>query len=784
MRFRRFILVLAGVVVACCSLLFVQATTHNQVDLADGVTHASPSWQATNVAAKQFGEDSATVVIHADLSRLLLTSRLGRLLGLEACLAGISPAWKRDSLCQHVAQLHTVASVLGPATFVNTIAGSIQKQLRQLKPSADSNQLLALALKYGIKAAPRIDDPNFVAGLVFDSSTTVATPKQRFAFLFPAKNLALIQIRFRAGTSIEQRVKTVTALQRVLSMPGWQISGVRYALTGYEPVAKDLSHSLRNDIPVVMVLVSAFVLLLSILLLPSWWALPVLSALVAVGSTLALFRVVGMQATIAVVAVAPVLAGLAVNYGVQQQPSSRKRKLVLILGAMSMVGVAPALITDIPVVRQFVFLLLLGVPCAVCSAFLFTAVIDHFRFRWRLVGVMPAAVHEAYCLTLGRPFLVLCFQRVKRLFAVMYRCLSRYPRLGFAAVGVCAVGGWFLQISQPVHVETRSFTAGNATAGQELAELEQQTGRGGSVSVLLRLPRQVTSLQIQQIAAARERVLRQLGPKPKTACSQAVLCLAPSIVEFTERVLPRNQAELDALLQVLPRSLQRSFISPDRRMLLLTFLISKKSQDRRFALGQLEKVFRQLPGMRADLVGTVALATKTEVGLNRPLERGFPLVLAVIAIGLLLFLFQNAWIAVWVLFATAAVSGCSYLLLAFVGIPVSPLALVVAPLGLTVVAELNLLIATALHGRHRFSWAASNHFFLKEQVKGLLVVALATLTGFFALMFVQVPIFQNLAFTGFFLLGCSFLLLPIFWGLACALPVAERGGEKVMENNQ
>lgn len=364
MRFRRFILVLAGVIVACCSLLFIQATTQKQANLTDGVTHSSPSWQATNLAAKQFGEDSATVVIHADLSQLLLTSQLGRLLGLEACLAGISPAWQRDRLCQRVAQLHTVASVLGPATFVNTIAGSIQTQLRQLKPSADANQLLALALKYGIKAAPRIDDPNFVAGLVFDSSATVGTPKQRFAFLFPAKNLALIQIRFKAGTSVEQRVKTVTALQNILSTGTWQIRGVRYALTGYEPVAKDLSHSLHSDIPVVMILVAAFVLLLSILLLPSWWALPVLSALVGVGATLALFRVMGMKATIAVVAVAPVLTGLAVNYGVQQQPSSRKRKLVLMLGAMSMVGVTPCVDYRYTCCSPICFLAFAG--CSLC----------------------------------------------------------------------------------------------------------------------------------------------------------------------------------------------------------------------------------------------------------------------------------------------------------------------------------------------------------------------------------------------------------------------------------
>ena len=49
-------------------------------------------------------------------------------------------------------------------------------------------QVLQLALRYGMTGLPRVDNPDFVSTLVFDTRARApGVPKSRFAYLFPAR---------------------------------------------------------------------------------------------------------------------------------------------------------------------------------------------------------------------------------------------------------------------------------------------------------------------------------------------------------------------------------------------------------------------------------------------------------------------------------------------------------------------------------------------------------------------------------------------------------------------
>ncbi len=61
--------------------------------------------------------------------------------------------------------------------------------------------IATLALQYGLTSKPSLDNPGFVSTLVFDSSKPAGTPKQRFAYLFPSRNAALISVRMKPGLS-------------------------------------------------------------------------------------------------------------------------------------------------------------------------------------------------------------------------------------------------------------------------------------------------------------------------------------------------------------------------------------------------------------------------------------------------------------------------------------------------------------------------------------------------------------------------------------------------------
>ena len=55
------------------------------------VGSGSDSGRATTVAHERFGDDAVYVLVRGDLPRLVLTSDLNRLLGLEGCLSGNVP---------------------------------------------------------------------------------------------------------------------------------------------------------------------------------------------------------------------------------------------------------------------------------------------------------------------------------------------------------------------------------------------------------------------------------------------------------------------------------------------------------------------------------------------------------------------------------------------------------------------------------------------------------------------------------------------------------------------
>ncbi len=78
------LLALAGV--ACATQLKPDAG----IDTLVGTE--GPSYAATTTYRERFGDDPIIVLVRGPLTKLLLSQDLGRLLGLEGCIAGNLPA--------------------------------------------------------------------------------------------------------------------------------------------------------------------------------------------------------------------------------------------------------------------------------------------------------------------------------------------------------------------------------------------------------------------------------------------------------------------------------------------------------------------------------------------------------------------------------------------------------------------------------------------------------------------------------------------------------------------
>jgi predicted RND superfamily exporter protein len=331
------------------------------------VGRSSTGYRATQRYYGSFGEEPVDVLVKGNLQDMLLSADIDRLLGLEGCLAGKVPAaglpreGGANGPCAQLDRLGTVKVVIGPGTFVNEaveqIDGMLTTRGSQAEQEAAQNeravsrlalgkgrgaaeasrlgreagtitreryaqQLELLGAEYGISAPPTLNDPSFVYTLVFDNTAKLpGTPKQRFAYLFPGREAALISVRMKAGLSEAQRTRTIGAIRRALAMPQWRLQhGEHYLLTGQPVIVAELTSSIAHSIELLLVAVLlAMALALGLVFRGRPRLLPLAVAVLAVALTFGALAAVGASLTVAQVAVLPVLVGLAVDYAIQFQ---------------------------------------------------------------------------------------------------------------------------------------------------------------------------------------------------------------------------------------------------------------------------------------------------------------------------------------------------------------------------------------------------------------------------------------------------------------------------------
>src|SRR3954471_24057403 len=391
---------------------------------------SSDTFQATERYRERFGDHSIVVLVQGDLAQLVLTDKLGRLLGLEGCLSGNKPRQQRapggpGSPCDKLAHTKPVQVVYGPGTFINAAVGEIQDQLRarlgtkaaEAERAADAarrlakarglstarqnsyaksaeqlvyaetvRDLLQLNLKYGLglKAEPRIDDPDFVSALVFDPARGARTPKARFAYLFPSKDSAAIQVRLKPGLSDAERGRAIQLIRDAVAMPRWRLRNAGgYTVTGAPVVVEDLADALA--VSTLRLLVVALIVMAAVLALVFRQArrlVPLLVALGAVAVLLGLMSLVGAPLTMASIAVLPVLLGLGVDYAIQWQArvtedppggppvrAARTAAPTIATAALATaVGFLVLLLSPVLMVREFGALLVVGVFLALAFA--------------------------------------------------------------------------------------------------------------------------------------------------------------------------------------------------------------------------------------------------------------------------------------------------------------------------------------------------------------------------------------------------------------------------------
>ncbi len=820
------------------------------------VSSSSPQYRATQRYYDSFGEEPVEVVVKGSLQQLLLSSDIDRLVGLEGCLSGnvpVSALGAEGGLngpCGQLAKLKTVKVVLGPGTFVNEAAEQIDEQLSNQTKQAEvqareaervvSRAALAhghsaveaktlgkqassitmarfqegiatLALQYGLTAKPSLDDPAFVSTLVFDSAKPVGTPKQKFAYLFPSPEAALISVRMRAGLSQAKRTRTIALIDRAVAMRQWRPQhGETYLVTGEPAIVSDLTSSISHSIELLLIavlVVMAIVLGLVFGGRPRLLGLGV--ALLAVALTFGALSLVSSSVTVAQVAVLPVLIGLAVDYAIQFQSRAgealsavaptgsiyeRRRAAVREAARVGAPTIATAvaasaaatlvlLLSPVPMVRGFGVLLAVGIAIAfacaltVGSAALVVSGGDVSPARkWQIsrpAQVLGPAWRGARELLVDNP-LTRGVSRAALGYAV--RSPTRVLGVGLALAAL----GWGVDTQTKVQTNIEKLVPQNTASLRNLNTLERLSGVGGEIDLMISGADVVKPKTIEWMSSYESAMLKRFGYTSDRGCGKARLCPAFSLPDLFQREGAKSKltaAEVNGLLDTIPPYFSQDVIAPDRRVATLAFGIKLMSLDeQQRVIEEMQAGLRPPRGVSAQLVGLPVLAARANAQVASPWRRLETLLAGLAAVALVLLIAWRGDVrrALTPLAPIVLASGWSALILFAVRVPLNPMSVTLGVLVIAIATEFSVLLAE----RHRQERMAGHDVVVAlrrtYRYTGTAVAAsgVTAIAGFGVLVLSDIAMLRDFGLVT--LIDLSVSLVGVLVALPAALVLAER----------
>jgi len=608
-------------------------------------------------------------------------------------------------------------------------------QAKQLVTAKFYKDVLALAIRYGITSAPSLNDPKFISRLVFDNRRPGYIPKARFASIFPGKDGALVQVRLRDGLSESQRKTAIANIQAAARMKDWRLSQGDYAVTGAPVVVEQLSHSISRS---TLVLLLGAVLVMALTLLLVFRArlrlLPLLVALCATAVTFGAMSVLGIPLTMASIAVIPVLIGLAVDYAIQVQSRLQEHgelplaeavarvaregaPTVVIAACATAAGFLVLALSPVPMVRGFGLLLVVGIVLALLSALTLGVAAQAWPERLR-PGSAPLgprfsrAAEGVGAAWRGAGELV----RGTRLWGGAGRFVRgsgrralgaavAHPGRVLAIAALVAVAGWGLQTWTRVESDVQKLVPQKLTALRDLRGLQQISGVGGEVNVLVEGRSVTDPAVVAWMTSYQARILKRLHFDSRRGCGGSDICPAFSLPDlFTTKASVSSKARVDALLDAVPAYFSQSVITPDRRTATLAFGLKLMPLERQFdVLKTMQRELDPPAGVTARLAGLPVLAAEANDRIASPWRRLATLLAGLLAVAVvLLAALRSVRRALVPLIPIALATGWSAFVVFLVRIPLNPLSIMLSALVIAIATEFSVLLSE----RFRFERAS------------------------------------------------------------------------------
>jgi uncharacterized protein len=827
------------------------------------VSSSSAQYRDTQRFYRNFGEEPIEVLVKGSLQQLVLSSDLVRLVGLEGCLSGnvpVSGLAQEGGLngpCGQLERLKTVKVVFGPGTFVNEAATQIDEQLalqtkqaeaqakqaervvaqaalarglpaaeaqalgqqaRKITQARFQESLATLALQYGLTAPPSLSSPNFVSTLVFDSTKPAGTPKQRFAYLFPTPNTALVSVRMKAGLSEAARTRTIGLIREAVAMSQWRLQhGESYLVTGEPAIVSDLNSSITHSIELLLVAVLlVMAATLGLIFSGRPRLLPLAVALLAAALTFGALSVLGASLTMASIAVLPVLVGLAVDYAIQFQsrvqeefargdarPEAIERAAAIGAPTIATACAASAgamlvlVLSPVPMVRDFGVLLVVGVliafACALSAGAAALALVRsphatpaaRRRLADGAVGVqVRAAWGGARELLLDNPLNRLVSK------AALVGAVRRPGRVLGVGLALAALG-WGLDTQTKVETDIAKLVPQSLGSLQNLNVLERETGVGGEIDLMVSSKDLTKPATIEWMSSYESAVLERFGYSSARGCGKAELCPAFSLPDLFQGegagavTLPKpvssrpklTRAQVSGLLSAIPPYFSQDVITPDRRAATMAFGIRLMGLDQQQRLIEdMRSSLHPPAGVSAQLVGLPVLAAQSGAQVASPWRRLETLIagLAAVALVLLLAFRGDSRRALVPLAPIALATGWSALILFAVRVPLNPMSVTLGALVIAISTEFSVLLSER-HRQERLAGhdtIAALHRSYRRTGAAVAASGATAIAGFGVLALSDIRMLRDFGLVT--LIDLSVSLVGVLVALPAALVIAER----------
>jgi len=579
---------------------------------------------------------------------------------------------------------------------------------------------------------------------------------------YPDKNTAVGGVILEGNADLDTLSAGTEAILEI--MESADIDGFEITTTGSPVFLKDINDYLQGGMLTLgAAAVAIMALVLAVTFRVRWRLLPLLAVLIAVAWTFSLLGLVGIDLSLVTISGLPILIGLGVDFAIQVH--NRVEEEVVLdraehpiqetlanlgppLVAATLAAVAAFLVMRVslvPMIRDFGVMLAVGIVIILIVGVLIpTAALGIREYRARTSSLAELSPIERGIVALGR---------LPQKFVIP---------LMIASVGVL-VAGIALEDQFEIESDPVRWVNQDTDTVRDIRRLENETGFESTLGVLI----EANNVRDQTVIDLVWDFTQANEDGAEIRNSSSMVSTLSKIINYDDTVnpVPPRSADVVALIDVMPDDIRRVLINDEGTAAQLNLRLGSAplSEDAILVERLNEDLSNRIDALELD-ADSILL---TDVGPGEQAVRAVPAGLAVVGVGLLENLSANRAILTYLALATAGLwilarfrsatrailamvpvllaVGAASVIVAVLGLTLSPLTTVSGPLVIASCTEFSILILgryleerqrglTAKEATDRASARTGRAFFTS---------ALTTIGGFGVLVFSALPLLSD-----------------------------------------